>query len=423
MTLILIILLLFLILMSGVLSASETALFSLPSMRVRAYRYGKDPRGHLIAKLLASPQKLLVTILMLNVLMNILVQNVVSGLFGTFSGWISTVGIPLGLTLIFGEVIPKSIAYPMNSWISYHIAPFIRAMEWVLKPLRDAITWITVGISRTSFFFLRHEKEISIEELKHALRTSKETGVVSQAEATLVRGYLNLEEDHVKELMQPRGEVLFFDIHEPLSKLTSLFIDEECTQIPVCNGSLENLLGIITSGSFFLHQSRIKNTHELIPFLQKAHFIPESMFCLAALHTFYEREETMLIVVDEYGSISGLLTLEDLAEAVIGQITDKRDHKSHYTKSSEDIVIASGKLELTEFEELFDYHLESPNNMATIGGWLTEALGDIPKSGTKYQTKEFLFHILAADLNRVRRVYIRRLHHGRRKQKETKDSE
>lgn len=417
MTFVLVIVLALLIIGSGVLSASETALFSLSSMRVRTYRFGKDPRGKLIAKLLSEPRKLLVTILMLNVLMNILVQNVVSGLFGTFSSWILTVGVPLALTLVFGEVIPKSIAYPMNTWIAYHVAPFIRVMEWIVKPVRDAITFLTNGISRFFFFFLKHEKEISIEELKHALRTSKETGTVSQEEATLVRGYLNLEEDLIKELMCPRGEVLFFDINEPISKLVHMFVDEECTRIPVCNRSLENILGVMTSGSFFLHQSRIKTTHDLVPFLRKPFFIPESTLCRSALKQCYEKEETMMIVVDEYGSISGLLTLEDLVETVIGQIADRRDQKSHYTRSSQDIIIASGKLELTEFEEIFDYHLESPNNMATIGGWLTEELGDIPKSGTKYSTRDFLFHVLAADVNRVRRVYIRRLRHGKKKTK------
>lgn len=418
MTFYLIVILVCLILGSGILSASETALFSLSSMRVRAYRYGKDSREKLIARLLSSPRKLLVTILMLNVVMNILVQNVVSGIFGTFSSWLLTVGIPLGLTLIFGEVIPKSIAYPMNTWIAYHVAPFLQIMEWILKPIRDVITFLTSGISRFFFFYLKHEKEISIEELKCALRASKQTGAVSEEEASLVRGYLNLEEDLVKELMSPRGEVLFFDIHEPLSKLVSLFVDEECTRIPVCNKTLENLLGIMTSGSFFLHQDRIQTPHQLVPFLRKPQYIPESMVCRSALQQCYEKEETMMIVVDEYGSISGLITLEDLVESVIGQIADRRDKKSHYARCSEDIVIASGKLELTEFEEIFDVHLESPNNMATIGGWLTEELGDIPKSGTKYQTKEFFFHILSADINRVCRVYIRRLRYGRRKGKE-----
>ena len=415
---ILITILVVLILISGFLSASETALFSLSSMKVRAYRHGSDKRGHLIARLLSKPRKLLVTILMLHVVMNILVQNVVSGIFGAFSSWALTVGVPLLLTLIFGEVIPKSVAYPKNTWIAYRAAPVLRGIECLLRPLRDAITYITTGVSKFFFFYLRKEKEIGIEELKLALRTSQEKGAVSTEEAKLVRGYLNLEEDLVKELMCPRSEILFFDINEPISKLIHLFVDEECTRVPVCNGDLENILGIMTGGSFFLHRDNFNSSHDIIPFLRKPHFVPESMVSRALLHFFYEHEETMVVVVDEYGSASGIITLEDLVETIIGQIVDRRDETSHYTQPSEDIVIASGKLEMIEFEEIFDYHLESPNNMATIGGWLTELHGDIPKSGTKIERHGFLFHILASDVNRVRRVYIRRLKSKKRKKSE-----
>ncbi|MEM8727531.1 MAG: hemolysin family protein [Chlamydiota bacterium] len=400
---------------SGFLSASETALFSLSSMKIRAYRHDLDQRGRLIARLLAEPRKLLVTILMVNVCVNILVQNVVSGIFGTFSSWTLKVGVPFLLTLIFGEVIPKSVAYPKNTFVAYHSAPILKRIEWLVKPFRDGITSITSGISKFFFFYLRKEKEIGIEELKLALRTSQEKGAVSTEEAQLVRGYLNLEQDLVKELMCPRNEILFFDINEPLSTLVRLFVDEECTRVPVCNGDLENILGIMTAGSFFLHRDHFQLPRDMIPFLRKAHFVPESMVSRVLLKYFYEHEETIVVVVDEYGSVSGLIALEDLVETVIGQIADRRDTGGHYTQPSKDIVIASGKLELIEFEEIFDYHLGSPNNMATIGGWLTELLGDIPKNGTKVESNGFLFHVLASDVDRVCRVYIRRLRVRKRK--------
>ncbi len=406
---VLIIALFLLISFSAVLSSSETALFSLSSMKVRAFKHGKDPRGHSIAKLLARPRKLMVTILMLNVVMNILVQNVVSSIFGTFSTWLLTVGVPLVLTLVFGEVIPKSIALLKNSQIAYRVAPFLLFIEKVLKPVRNVITFITSRISRLFFFFLHKEKEISLDEMKYALRTSTQHGVLGKEEAKLVRGYLNLEDDHVKEMMCPRQEILFFDIHDPLSKLIHIFVDEECAQIPVCDSSLEKVLGIMTSGSFFMHHHRIKTTMDLLPFLKKVHFIPESMLCKTLLREMYEKQESMMIIVDEYGSVTGLITLEDLVELVIGQITDRREEKSKYTRIGEDVLISSGKLELIELEELFDVHLESPNNMATVGGYLIEQLGDIPKSGTKFKIGKLLFHVLAADVNRVRRIYIRHL--------------
>lgn len=419
----LIILLMILIFTSGFFSASETSFFSLSSMKVRAYKHGEDKRGHIITHLLANPQKLLVLILMLNVLMNILIQNVVSSIFGSFSSWFVNVGVPLLLTLIFGEVIPKSVALANNAKISYSVAPFFQRLEKVLGPIRNVITWLTLKLFRIFFFFLNKESAISVDELKHALRTSKDFGVLGEEEVKLMRGYLNLEEDLIKEMMCPRQEVLYYDIHEPVDRLMHLFVDEECTRIPVCDGSLEKVLGVITSGGFFLHRDRINSPMDILPFLKKPIFIPESKQGKQLLRELYQKEETMMFVVDEYGSVSGLITLEDLVEVVIGQIADRRDEKPLYTQSGPGVIIASGKMELATIEEIFDIHLETSNNMVTIGGWLTEQLGDIPKSGVKHVTKDFLFHILASDVNRVRRVYIRRLnpHPSKRKKEDKRD--
>jgi CBS domain containing-hemolysin-like protein len=122
-----------------------------------------------------------------------------------------------------------------------------------------------------------------------------------------------------------------------------------------------------------------------------------------------ERGESLAIVVDEYGSISGLISQEDLIEAMVGEISDRRDAKSRYTRSTDDVIIASGKLELSEFREIFGIPLKTHENILTLGGWLIEQLGDIPTPGTKYANDQFLFYILAADPNRIRRVYVRRL--------------
>ena len=127
------------------------------------------------------------------------------------------------------------------------------------------------------------------------------------------------------------------------------------------------------------------------------------------LRQMYDKEESLALVVDEYGSISGLIALEDLVEKVVGEIADARDVKSRFSRSGEDVIIASGKLELSEFDDIFGVSLPSENNQVTIGGWLTEQIGDIPKTGVKYTARGFLFHVLAADVKRVRRIYIRRL--------------
>lgn len=398
-----------LILGSAFLSATETSFFSLSPMKIRSFKYSKERRGQLVAKLISRPRNLLVTILMLNIMMNILIQNVVSSLFGSVSGWLLNVGVPIVLTLVFGEVIPKSIALSNNTKIASFSAPVINGVSIAISPLRKFLTATTNVISRVMFFFLKKEQDVSLQELKLALKTSKRFGFLNPEEAKLVRGFLNLDEDHVKEIMTPRQEMIAFDIEDSLDNLKKLFVQEECSRLPVFKTHKENILGVISASSFFLHEKEIHTKKDIEKLLTKPFYIPESTGAKLLLCQFYEREQEMAIVVDEYGALSGLITLEDLVEVVIGQITDKRDEKVPYTKAGEDVIIASGKLDLAEFEEIFDFHLESESNMATVGGYLTEKMGDIPKAGTKYVTENFLFHILSSDEKRVRRVYVRKL--------------
>ena len=370
-------------------------------MKVKAFKNDPDKRKQLVAHLLTSPRDLLVTLIMLNIVVNILIQNVTSSIFGDLSGWALNVGVPLGLTLIFGEVIPKSIGMANNSAISYRVAPFLNLARRFFHPICKVITSLTGAISRLMFFFLKSEEEISFDELQHAFgKTSRSYEILNEDEAELVRGYLILQESQVKELMRPREEVLFFDMEDPLSKLVHLFVDQECSRIPVCKESLDNVLGIITSRIFFMNREKLHKTSDLTAIIKKPLFVPEGMAAEILLKQMYEKEESLALVVDEYGSISGLIALEDLVEKVVGEIADARDVKSRFTRSGDDVIIASGKLELSEFSDIFGHYLPSENNMVTIGGWLTEQMGDIPKTVTKYTAHGFFFHVLAADVKR-----------------------
>lgn len=394
--------------LSGFFSASEIALFSLPPTKVKAYQTEKDPRKRLIAHLLASPKDLLVTIFILNTLVNILLQNVTSDMFGATSSWFFRIGIPLVLTLFIGEVIPKYIALEYNVPLAYRVAPSIDFLTEVLKPIRELTVKITTPISHFLFFFLKKEKNISREELSHVLEKSQEFGILDADEAELLSGYLEFQNATVKELMWPKEDILFFDINEPLSKLIYLFVDQECTRLPVCDRELDHVLGIIDAQLFFLYRPAIKESQDIKRYLTKPFFVPETTPARLLWRQFIEKKETVALIVDEYGSMSGLLTREDLVEEVVGEITDRRDQSPVYTRAGEDVIISTGKLELDEFTRIFGVTLESPNNMFTIGGWLTEQLGDIPKSGTKFETDDFLFQVLSAEPTRVRSVYIRK---------------
>lgn len=394
---------------SGFFSGSETALFSLSSMRVRSYQKHPDKRKQLIAFLVLRPKDLLVTILILNVAINILAQNVASNLFTAYSGWSLKVGVPLLLTLLFGEVIPKSVALQNNTLVAHTVAPTINRARRILGPLRTTITQVTTTISKYMFFFLRREPEISRDELEHVLESSKSQGLLHHDEAEMIDGFLDLRDAQVKELMRPREDILYYDIQEPVAQLTHLFVDQECSRVPVCDGEINNILGMISARQYFLQREAIRQPKDIQKHLSKPFFVPETTLARGLIRQLDQKGKVLAMVVDEYGSVSGLITREDLVEVVVGEIEDRRDAKSDYTEAGDGVIIASGKLELSDFEEIFHIELHSPSNMVTIAGWLTEQLGDIPKAGTNFVTKDFLFHVLAADPHRIRRLYIRHL--------------
>lgn len=399
----------FLILFSAFLSGSETALFSLSPLTLKAYKSSINPRLKLISKLMARPREILVTILILNIFANIFIQNTVSAIFDSFQSWWFTVGVPLVITLIFGEFLPKSLALPNHAKVAYWVSPLLYFAAKILRPVRNPLTRATSAISHLFFFFLKKEKEISAEELRHVLKTSEETGVLMRVESDLISGTLDLQHSQVKEHMRPREEILLYDLNEPLSDLIELFTSKQISRVPVCDGDLEKIQGVLSIRNFFFHQNQIKTGKDLFGILKKPYYIPESTRSWSALRGLREKGISLAIVVDEYGAISGLITQEDLVEVVVGEITDVRDSESLYTRSSEDVIIASGKMELKEFEEVFGMSLPSESHVVTLGGWLIEQLGDIPVAGTKYATDDFLFYVLGASPNRIQRIYVRRL--------------
>lgn len=409
MTLLLVGFLVLFLLVSACLSASETALFSLPRPTIKLYQKSSDPRLLEIERLVRQPRDLLVTLLILNVTANLFVQNIVSSLFAGGASWLYKVGVPLALTLIFGEILPKSIALPLNTKVAKKGARIIGVLFGFLRPVRRPIIQITNWISRTVFFFLSEEEEVSAEALEHMLKEAGERGVLLGKECDLVQGVLQLHQSSVKDHMRPRGEIYFYNLEDPLHCLEKIFVELEVTRVPVCRGTLEKVLGVISAPSYFLAQPQVKEGGDLLPFLKPSLYVPETTQSWACLRTLKEAGEKMALVVDEYGSISGLVTQEDLIEKVVGEIRDLRDREALYTRTGRGEILASGKLELSDFEEIFQVSWKKQSRAVTLGGWLIDQLGEIPRVGARYAYGSFLFYVVAADPHRVRQIYVRKI--------------
>jgi putative hemolysin len=403
------ILLILLLLFSAFLSSSETALFSLSVFTLKAYKYDPDNRKRLISHLLEKPKDLLVTILILNVLCSVLVQNTTSNIFGIYSGWLLKVGIPLILTLFLGEVIPKSIAITNNKAVAYAVSPSLSFVALALGPLRKIITFLTSYLSRFMFFFIKKENPLSTDELHYIIENSKKTGVLNIDEAELAAGYLDFQESNVREIMRPKEEIIFYNIDTSMDRLIELFVNKKCTRAPVCKGGLDKILGIISVTDYFANLDDVSSTEDLIKILKKPFYIPETTKGWDLFKIMRENKEQFAVVVDEYGSVVGLITQEDLIETVIGEVEDQRDFKAIYSRPSSDVIIASGKMELMEIEDIFETSFERKTSAVTIGGWLTDELEKIPQAGDKYFKDDFLFYILEADPQKVNLVYIRKV--------------
>lgn len=412
-TLLLVFLIILLTLFSAFFSLSEIAFFSLPSSKVRAYRHQLDPRKREIARLLKNAQSLLVTIFLLNTVVNILVQNITSDLLeASADNWLVKVGVPLAIILIFGELFPKYIGLLFNEKIARSAAPFYEWIESVTTPLRKAITHIANFFSRILFFYLKIEKPLTQDELEHLLKTSEGHGIVHKEEARLLQGYLSLEGQTVKDLMQPRATCESYDIELPLSKLIFLFSEKLFTEIPVCEGSLDNFLGMLNVNDFFIHRNEIKTGNDLRPHLQKPFFVPETTSLKHLLDQFEERKERLALAVDEYGAITGRITKYDLIEAISKPIITSHEVSADYTKVAFDAIIANGSMPLQDLEDLFGCALDSEYHAVTVGGFLTEKLGLIPSAGTTYTHLSLFFRILSADHTHIRKVYIQQQKKG-----------
>lgn len=403
----LILLLFFLLFCSAFFSASEVAFFSLSSLKIAYFKQSQEPKKRQVALLFDAPRDLLITILVLDVSVNIIIQNLVASLFFDFDSYLLTVGVPLFLVLLFGDFLPKAVAIRHNQRIAVAVAPLFHWLQRCIAPIRILLNWASSSFGHLFSFFLPKEKELSLQQLKEAIRGSKESALLDEEEVRWIDGYLDLHQFIVKELMRKRHEIIAFDLHAPLEELYQMMVEEQHSEIPVYEDEFDHLVGVITAEDLFVHRDEINSSVEVKQYVKKPFFVPEGMVAKHLIEEFQKRAERLAIVVNEHGSWSGLITLEDLTRFFLRSSHDKR--KETTPQSMNEVMVISGQTELQEVEEKLKVQLPSPSNCVTIGGWLTEQAGDLLQSGDRFTYDSLLFHVLSADEKKITRMYIRHL--------------
>jgi len=397
-------------------SCSETSLFSLSKTKLEEIKEKHPKRGAIIENLLVEPQRLLVTILICNTTVNILATIVASHIFSKlwpdFELWV-LISVMTLLVLIFGEVTPKSIAIKFAPNISINVAPILLSLSFVLRPLIAIFKAISHSlVTLNSFLFFRKVKEsyeFATDEMEEIITESLDKGLIAKEEGTILKNLIHFEDMEIWKIMTPRNEIFSVPVTMEINKAIELIKEKKYSRIPVWAENEENIIGILHIKELLKIEDRnLPLLYVSKKILKKPFFVPESMKVESLLKEFQTTNNHLALVIDEFGGISGLVTLEDLIETIIGDVIDKADVKPLYYKYNNSMIEVEGKITIEEFNDVFNTNIKS-KEAVTVAGFLLENIKKIPKVGEIFNINNLQFRISEVKPNKIEKILITKL--------------
>jgi putative hemolysin len=408
-SLLLIILLLFL---SAIISGSKVAFFQISPESKQNNPEKQDKTDNKTSLLLKNPgilsAFLLITGILTNVVLiiiwlllsdNIIQLSEISILFVAFI----KIALITCILVIFCEILPKLIAsnYPVkfskfSASVIYY--PFI-----IFKPLSKLFVHFNQYIEKR---FVWKKAELSISELSDAIELTNET---SSENKKILKGIASYGSIYTVEIMRPRVDVVAFDISSTFDEILNKIRNHKHSRIPIYSETFDNIKGILYVKDLLPHYH--KKTFNWQTLIRPAYFIPESKKINDLLTDFQTKKIHMAIVIDEYGGTSGIITLEDVLEEIVGEIVSEIDPDDEsFKKIDENNYIFEGKTLLNDFFKIIEiddnYFDEVPGDADTLAGVILEMHGEIPKSGTVFPFKDFLFTIISSDKRRIKQIKV-----------------
>jgi putative hemolysin len=396
--------------LSAFFSGSETAFFSLSRSTVEAMeRSGRRQRT--AAGLLKAPRMLLVTILLGNLLVNIASTSAVTalaiGLFGEKGVGIAVVVMTI-VILIFGEIGPKSLALKNSRNFATGAVPLLRFFYIVMDPARILLSRIAdFTVERSSAVFGERRERYEAHELATAVELGHHEGLFDDFEREILTNLFLFTETAVHEIIVPRVEVFSLDVRTSLRDAIAQVKERGFSRVPLYGGKDDNIVGVLLAKDLlrYSRDERVRLSEIMRPPL----FVPETKHIRDLFGELIASHQHLVIAVDEHGSFSGILSLEDIIEEIFGEIRDRREPKvEDYVMVGEDSIIVEGAMELEDFNDVFGTEIDSPE-VETVGGFLIEQIGRIPREGESFSVAGMRFLVIRADQTRVNKIKIERL--------------
>lgn len=405
-----IIILLVLLALSAFFSSNETALMSVNRIRLRSLADEGNKRAAMALDILENQTpKLLSAILIGNNIVNISASSLATTLAYSFGGYMVSI-VTLILTvliLIFGEITPKNYATINSEKLTLRYIPVFKFLMTIMTPVIFIINLFSRGVMR----LMRVDpdaatKAMTEEELRTIVDVSHEDGVIESDEKEMIYNVFDLGDATAKDIMVPRVHVTFADVDSTYDELIDIFREDKFTRLPVYKDSQNNIVGIINMKDLLLYD---KDTEFVIDnFLRKPHFTYERKSISDLLVEMKDSTFNIAIVLDEYGDMAGLITLEDILEEIVGEIHDEYDEKEDelVQKISDREYIIEGSMHLDDVNDHLHTELDS-EDYDSLGGFIIEHLDRLPVAGDEVITEEGIRLIVEKlDKNRIEQVHV-----------------
>ena len=398
---------------SALLSGSEVALFSLEPKEIRELKSNKKRSATLVIQLLSEPEQLLSAILVGHNFINIgivlltahLTNNLIDFSLVPTLGFILKALLITSLILLFGEIIPKVYAANDPKALAIRVSPFITILVFITKPINYLL------INSTSFInkrLIKYKKNLSIDEISKALQFTDHLDISDDKE--ILEGIVTFGNKGVNEVMRSRLEVTSLEIHSNFERVLQVIKESGYSRIPVFAGTLDDVRGILYIKDLLPYLDK-GPAYRWQPLMRQPFFVPETKKIDDLLEDFQKSKVHMAIVVDEFGGTSGLVTLEDILEEIVGDIADEFDEdESIYTQINELEFLFDGRTLLNDFCKALDLEdnlFEDIRGEAdTLAGLILELKGEFPMLHEKLNCKNFTFEVEGVNIRRITKIKV-----------------
>ena len=402
-----IIIFIFLLILSAFFSGTETAYF-----HIRKHRKETPEK---IKSVLDSPQRLLVSLLTGNTIVNVSIASLAAYITAGFADdytWSKSTLILMEVlvvsvvVLIFGEILPKMIAIKYSKEYALKMYTPLKIMMFILSPIAQGFNAITNVVIKIIPF--RKEKIFdSEEELKILAELGEEEGTLQEEESDMIQSIFDFKEKTVGEIITPRVDIVSLKSDESIDKAMDIIGERQFSKIPIYIDTIDNIKGILYAKDIIPYLMGSRPNVNLQSLARQPFFVPETKHIDDLMEEFKLRKTSIAIVVDEWGGTEGLVTLEDVVEEVMGEIRDPYDQEeSNVLKQSDGSFIVEGSITIYDLEEETDIEFPEDRDYDTLGGFILDILTDIPQTGEQVEFNNMIFTVQTVENNRIGKIKI-----------------